>query len=237
MVKKTANELKAQVHVLTQQASDKTVECLSLHKQKENLANELDNAKVKQHEECRAAENARQALKQIQQTVQSKGRQGARTITSIISASKLPAKSHRRFNCSRTPLFQAIPIHRIIIDNLHLFLRVTDNLINLLITELRRMDGIEKCTSLDSCGAANINEYQSFLKNVCKIPFNFYVCKESRSLKWRGLTGPEKYKLFLKINIPELFPNLPNAPTIQEIWNSFIHEARQGHSFSSRLKY
>ncbi len=69
MIKKTADELKAEVHVLTQQASDKTVECLSLHKEKENLANELDDAKVKQHEESRAAENARQALKQIQQTV------------------------------------------------------------------------------------------------------------------------------------------------------------------------
>ncbi|MCG8627032.1 MAG: hypothetical protein MJE68_34160, partial [Proteobacteria bacterium] len=101
---------------------------------------------------------------------------GARTITSIISASKLPTKSPRRFNCSRTPLFQAIPIYRVIIDNLHLFLRITDNLINLLITELHRMDGIEKCTSLDNCGAANINEYQSFLKNAYKIPFNFYIC-------------------------------------------------------------
>ena len=155
---------------------------------------------------------------------------GARTINSIITASKLPAKSPKRFNCSRTPLFQAVPIHRVIIDNLHLFLRITDNLINLLITELRRMDGIEKCTSLDSCGAVNINEYQSFLKNACKIPFNFYVCKESRALKWRDLTGPEKYKLFSKINIPELFPNLPNASTIQEIWNSFMKLNKVIHS-------
>ena len=74
---------------------------------------------------------------------------GACTISSI-SASKLPAKSPRRFNCSCTPLFQAIPIHRII-NNLLLFLSITEILINLLITELCRMDGVEKCTSLDSC--------------------------------------------------------------------------------------
>ena len=67
-VEKAANELKAEVQVLTQQASDMAVQCSSLRKEKENLANELDNAKVKQREECRAADNARQALKQIQQT-------------------------------------------------------------------------------------------------------------------------------------------------------------------------
>ena len=38
------------------------VECLSLRKEKENLANELV------HEECTTADNARQALKQVQQT-------------------------------------------------------------------------------------------------------------------------------------------------------------------------
>ena len=73
---------------------------------------------------------------------------GACTISLIISASKLPAKSPKLFNCSRTPLFQAVPIHRVIIDSLHPFLWITDNLINLLITELCRMDGIEKCRSL-----------------------------------------------------------------------------------------
>ena len=155
---------------------------------------------------------------------------GARTVTPIISASKLPAKSPKQFNCSRIPLFQAIPIHQVIIDNLHLFLRIADNLINLLITELRRMDGIEKCTTLDNCGTLNVNEYQSFLKNACRIPFNFYICKESRSLKLRDLTGPEKYKLFPKINITELFPNLPNASTIQEIWNSFMKLNKIIHS-------
>ena len=83
---------------------------------------------------------------------------GVRTVNSIISASKLPAKYPRRFNCSHAHLLQAIPIHRVI-NNLHLFPRATNNLF---ITELRHLDGIEKYISLDSCGAANINEYQSF---------------------------------------------------------------------------
>ena len=35
---------------------------------------------------------------------------GARTITSIIAASKLPARSTRKFNCSRPPLFKDVQL-------------------------------------------------------------------------------------------------------------------------------
>ena len=58
----------------------------------------------------------------------------------------------------------------------------------------------------------------------------FYICKESRSLKWRDLTGPEKYKVFSNINIPELFPNLSNASTVQEIWDLFMKLNKVIHS-------
>ena len=146
---------------------------------------------------------------------------GARTIQSIIDASKLSAKSKMKYNCSHIPLFPMVPIHRVIIDNLHLFLRVVDNLINLLIMDLRRLDGIEKCSKLDRSKATNVCKYEDFLLHSCKIPFHFYTCKDTRSLKWRDLTGPEKYRLFSKINLPELFPNLPNVSVIQEIWMQF----------------
>ena len=81
---------------------------------------------------------------------------------------------------------------------------------------------IEKCTQLDRDKATNIQEYEKFLLATCKIPFHFYVCKDSKSLKWRDLTGPEKHKLFAKINLPDLFPNLPNVSTIQDIWTKFM---------------
>ena len=29
-------------------------------------------------------------------------------------------------------------------------------------------------------------------------------------MKWQDLAGPEKLKLFSKINIPQLYPDLPN---------------------------
>lgn len=118
-------------------------------------------------------------------------KKSAHTIQSMTDASRLPARTKKKFNCSKVPLFSMVPMERVIIDNLHLFLRVADNLINLLILDLRRLDGIEKCNELDRSKATNIREYKAFLVFSCKTPFHFYVCKDSRSLKWRDLTGPE----------------------------------------------
>ena len=114
---------------------------------------------------------------------------GARTIQSITDASRLPARSKKKFNCSKVPLFSMVPMERVIIDNLHLFLRVADNLINLLILDLRRLDGIEKCNELDRSKATNIREYEAFL---------VFSCKDSRFLKWRDLLDLKGTSYLLK---------------------------------------
>ena len=54
----------------------------------------------------------------------------------------------------REPLFATIPVDHYIPDILHLFLRICDVLINLLILDLRKLDGIEKSTQLFSKGVA-----------------------------------------------------------------------------------
>ena len=58
--------------------------------------------------------------------------QGARSLEEISSFAK-----SKKFNCKGTPLFNFIPIDHVIIDTLHLFLRISDNLTELLIRELR----------------------------------------------------------------------------------------------------
>ena len=82
IAQKKADELKTKVQVLTQQSSDKTMECLSLRKEKENLANELKNTKMEQHRECIAADKVRQELKQVQQAACSQ-REGSRMLPQI----------------------------------------------------------------------------------------------------------------------------------------------------------
>ena len=83
------------------------------------------------------------------------------------------------------------------------------------------MDGIEKIkgNEFKQQAAVNLNTYIKFLNESCKIPFHMYMDKESKTLKWRDLTGPEKLKLFKLIKIPELFPNLKNEEGIQQLWN------------------
>jgi hypothetical protein len=76
---------------------------------------------------------------------------GARTIKEISDLAKCKkTKTYKHFNCSRQSLFPMIHIDHVIIDTLHLFLRISDNLINLLILELRRQDFIDKINTFTS---------------------------------------------------------------------------------------
>ena len=150
---------------------------------------------------------------------------GARTIEEIQRRSTLSkSKKKDKFGYIRMPLFPTIPIDHIIPDILHLFLRISDVLINLLILDLRRLDGIEKgkLQSLNQDTATHLAKYEKFLNDDCKINFHMYIEKESKCLKWRDLTGPEKLNLFTKINIVELFPSIPKAEEIQRIWVTFF---------------
>ena len=53
---------------------------------------------------------------------------GARTIQENIELSRKP-KSKKEYNVSHPPLFPTIPLHNVVIDNLHMFLRVSDVLV------------------------------------------------------------------------------------------------------------
>ena len=47
---------------------------------------------------------------------------GARTVQEITEKSKLAKSNKNRHNCRKAPLFPFIPIKRVVIDSLHLFL-------------------------------------------------------------------------------------------------------------------
>ena len=144
---------------------------------------------------------------------------GARTIQEIKNSLKLPKS--KRFGCQNVPIFDFVPIDRVIIDTLHLFLRVSDLLTNLLIQDLRRLDGIAKAC-LDRQQHSNVVAYEKFLNEVCKINFSWYIDKESKQMQWRDLSGPEKIRLFKNIDIPKYFPALAHAPILQdEFWRIF----------------
>ena len=141
---------------------------------------------------------------------------GARTVEEMTTLSKLRKNNKNRYNCSYQPIFSFIPIHRVVIDTLHSFLRITDVLINLLIRDIRILDGIN-----NSKVTSNMVVYQKFLNDECKINFRFYTDKETKGLKWRDLTGPEKKRLFQKIDISRLFPLLARKEDLLKLWNDF----------------
>jgi len=62
---------------------------------------------------------------------------GARTIE---ENKRIADNKTHEFNVSNVPLFPKIPLTNVVIDNLHMFLRASDVLIDLLIGELRAFD-------------------------------------------------------------------------------------------------
>lgn len=144
---------------------------------------------------------------------------GARNLEQI----KKFARSNK-FNCNHAPLFSFIPLSHVVIDTLHLYLRISDNLIELLIRELKVCDAIEKKKTFSDNFPRDkykhIAEYERFVQSL-GIPFQFYVGKESKNLEYRDLTGPDKLNLFKNINISSLLPNSPNNKIIEQIWNEF----------------
>ena len=121
-------------------------------------------------------------------------------------------------------MFDFIPMDHVIIDFLHLFLRIAVVLINLLVRDIRILDGInpKMCSDSDKSKARNLIVNESFVNEVCKVQFNFHIDKAIKKLKWRDLTGPEKVKLFLNINILKL-PSLEKRTELQRLWTNFYN--------------
>lgn len=112
------------------------------------------------------------------------------------------------------------------IDNLHLFLRVADVLVDLLIIELRRQDSATKLSTsvFDGKRYKHLHHFQTFVSGLGIPGYAFWIGENSRQLKWRTLTGPEKLKVFANINIQMLLPLLDEAETIriQVLWTTFL---------------
>ena len=98
------------------------------------------------------------------------------------------------------------PIERVVIDSLHLFLRIADVLSNFLIRDLGIKDGLSKVTEVPIDSYTKL--YETILNKTCKIRFLWNVDKDSKEIKYRDLTGPEKVRLFTHMDIAEKFPAL-----------------------------
>ena len=88
--------------------------------------------------------------------------EGARTIEDTLKLSQLPRSKKKQFTVSNAPLFPTIPLTNVVINNLHLFLWVSDVLLDLLITELKRQDSINKVKRFSSFDITKYKHMQGF---------------------------------------------------------------------------
>ena len=96
----------------------------------------------------------------------------------------LSSKRKKKFNVSHPPLFPKIPLKNVVVDNLHLFLRVADRLIDLLITELKRLDAIERVKSFDSFSITkhqHLARYETFISSLGIPGFSFTSVRHPNS--------------------------------------------------------
>lgn len=148
---------------------------------------------------------------------------GARNMEKILqcSASK---KKNQKYNCSHPPLFPSIDTVYIVIDLLHMFLRIGNNLLNFLIVECRRADGINmdhRFTVINREKWTHMALLETFITETCKVPFNWQIQRDTTKLEWRELRGPELKRLFKEIKVATLLPQCTKSQRIQTVWDSF----------------
>ena len=128
----------------------------------------------------------------------------------------LSSKSKKSFNVTNPPLFPFIPLQNVVIDNLHLFLRVTDVLVDLLLAEVIQHDATSRGLKLTQV-------FEAAVSNLSIPAWNFYSEGPGR-LKWRSFTGPEKLKLFSGLKLCEVMPNgqSERVACIQSLWDRIL---------------
>jgi hypothetical protein len=146
---------------------------------------------------------------------------GCRTMQDIQEC--LKAKVKKRFSVKEEPLFPWIPLTRVVVDPLHLFLRVSDQLFKHIITLVKLQDSIECPTKQPSEKGVNLVRLESYMQAI-GVSFCFYVDQKNGSgstLTAKSLRGPEYIKLHNIIDVQRILPHLPDEKVkkIQYLWN------------------
>ena len=139
----------------------------------------------------------------------------------------LSQRRRKQFNVSRRLLFPTIPLSHVVIDNLHMFLRVSDVLLNQLLDRLKAEDAIDKARKFSNWDISKhkyLKAYEDFVASLYISNYQFYLGKNSHVLKVRSLTGPEKLKLANDINLQSLLPGVAaeECAQIQDLWDDLL---------------
>ena len=151
--------------------------------------------------------------------------EGARSHEEIVGILNHPeSKTIMKYGHEKEPIFRdIIPIHRYVIDMLHLFLRISDSLINLLIKDCCLADNFDMnvISRFDISQYKHLNSFQHFLNEKCNVKFTFLWVSQTKKLNWRDLVGPEKHRLFENFNLTQIIPGHEKFDSVVQLWKEF----------------
>ncbi|CAF1105017.1 unnamed protein product [Brachionus calyciflorus] len=138
----------------------------------------------------------------------------------VLSESK---KKNPHFGYKTDPIISEIPHSNYCIDLLHLFLRISDVLFELLISDLAVLDKLRFNSEFSEDKHQNLSKLFSFLKDKCGITVKIFKNEtKSINLAMNSLTGINRNKIFERMKLKNLFEsNLKNCDKIDEIWSKF----------------
>ncbi|CAB4435084.1 unnamed protein product [Rhizophagus irregularis] len=111
----------------------------------------------------------------------------------------------------KEPLFHMIPLHNWVVDELHIFLRITDRLWELMLSDLRRETVNEEIWK---------EKILLEMKRL-KISFQFWYERNSNNLSHTSLMGPDKLKVLRELDITAIFQSRTRAMQIHALWDQF----------------
>ncbi|GES95313.1 hypothetical protein GLOIN_2v1768889 [Rhizophagus clarus] len=112
---------------------------------------------------------------------------------------------------TKEPLFHMIPLHNWVVDELHIFLRITDRLWGLMLFDL-------------CCDTVNEEVWKEKIlleMQRLKISFQFWYERNSNNLSHTSLMGPDKLKVLRELDLTAIFQSRTRAMQIHALWDQF----------------
>ena len=102
-----------------------------------------------------------------------------------------------------------------------------------LIDEMKRQDAIDKAKKFNDFDVSKFKHlqlYEKFITELGILGYHFYTGRNSKILKVRSLTGPERLKVFAHIQIRDLLPSHDKCEQIQAIWDELYTLTRSSQN-------
>lgn len=141
---------------------------------------------------------------------------GARTVE---EAQSVRPKTDLNYGYKAEPILNCFNFWDIVPDMLHLFLRITDTLIGLLVADIRKRDPARSDLNMEN--QPLLKTYVDYLENELNITNSYYKDFKGKKFALRDLSGGEKDKLFRSVDLKRLYPSWPNIDEVSLLWKSF----------------